>query len=300
MRWFYREGSEFTAFNNGGTFAKLVNENPDKGTATSHHVDNCHRCGGAGGSDAWKFTGWTCYRCGGLGREGGRNTKLYSAEKLEKLNVTRDKARAKRAAKAAAEAEAAWLRFNSENGYLADLMVEVVESFKDVWDAPPKLVNLLENAKKYGELSDKAFNYANLLVSWAFEKADREAGRNAESAASEYVGEVGTRLKGYTAVVAFVKRLEDRYYGYTPTANYMVKLKDADGNFLLYFGSSCPAHPDTEDENGFTVYGGLVEAGDTVTFNAGVSKHSEYKGEKNTMLKRPHWASVTPKVEETS
>lgn len=28
----------------------------------------CDRCGGRGGSDAWKYTGYTCYKCGGTGR----------------------------------------------------------------------------------------------------------------------------------------------------------------------------------------------------------------------------------------
>lgn len=27
----------------------------------------CDRCGGQGGADAWKETGWTCYKCGGTG-----------------------------------------------------------------------------------------------------------------------------------------------------------------------------------------------------------------------------------------
>jgi ssDNA-binding Zn-finger/Zn-ribbon topoisomerase 1 len=28
-------------------------------------TEPCQRCGGAGGAQAWKYTGWTCYRCGG-------------------------------------------------------------------------------------------------------------------------------------------------------------------------------------------------------------------------------------------
>ena len=31
----------------------------------------CPRCGGAGGADAWKATGWTCYECGGDGKVRG-------------------------------------------------------------------------------------------------------------------------------------------------------------------------------------------------------------------------------------
>jgi hypothetical protein len=29
---------------------------------------SCSRCGGAGGSEAWRHTGWTCYQCGGRGK----------------------------------------------------------------------------------------------------------------------------------------------------------------------------------------------------------------------------------------
>lgn len=29
----------------------------------------CGRCGGAGGADQWKATGWTCFQCGGSGRD---------------------------------------------------------------------------------------------------------------------------------------------------------------------------------------------------------------------------------------
>ena len=28
----------------------------------------CDRCGGAGGAEQWKYTGWTCYKCGGTGK----------------------------------------------------------------------------------------------------------------------------------------------------------------------------------------------------------------------------------------
>ena len=31
----------------------------------------CDRCGGAGGADAWAYTGWTCYKCGGEGKVPG-------------------------------------------------------------------------------------------------------------------------------------------------------------------------------------------------------------------------------------
>lgn len=75
----------------------------------------CSRCGGAGGAQKWDYTGWTCFACGGAGSTGERSLPLYTAEKLAKLNATRDKRRAKveaeRLAKEAArKAEAAATR----------------------------------------------------------------------------------------------------------------------------------------------------------------------------------------------
>lgn len=36
---------------------------------TRVYVDTvpCDRCGGAGSSEAWKYSGMTCYKCGGTG-----------------------------------------------------------------------------------------------------------------------------------------------------------------------------------------------------------------------------------------
>ena len=61
----------------------------------------CSRCGGAGGADAWKYTGWTCYKCGGKGTEHG-TWKVYTPEYEAKLNARRE---VKWAAQMAREAE---------------------------------------------------------------------------------------------------------------------------------------------------------------------------------------------------
>lgn len=48
----------------------------------------CSRCGGAGGADAWAYTGWTCYKCGGSGKEHGK-WKEYTPEYEARLNARR-------------------------------------------------------------------------------------------------------------------------------------------------------------------------------------------------------------------
>lgn len=59
-------------------------------------IVTCDRCGGAGGSNAWDYTGWTCYKCGGTG-------KIFS-KWIERTPEYEAKLAAKRAAKAQARA----------------------------------------------------------------------------------------------------------------------------------------------------------------------------------------------------
>ena len=47
--------------------AKIVYLRTDKNGTKYYANYTCPRCGGAGGSDKWAFTGWTCYECGGTG-----------------------------------------------------------------------------------------------------------------------------------------------------------------------------------------------------------------------------------------
>lgn len=55
----------------------------------------CIRCGGAGGSDAWAYTGWTCYECGGTGKGKDEIIKEYTPEYEAKLAERREKRRQK-------------------------------------------------------------------------------------------------------------------------------------------------------------------------------------------------------------
>ena len=50
----------------------------------------CSRCGGQGGADKWKWTGWTCHRCGGSRIDPTPEiVKLYTAEKKARLEAER-------------------------------------------------------------------------------------------------------------------------------------------------------------------------------------------------------------------
>lgn len=97
-KWFYRDGQEFVP----GPFPfKQINDH----AAETEESKTCFRCGGAGSSEAWAHTGRTCYQCGGSGNLGWKTVKLYSAEKLAKLNATAEKRNTKTAEKRRLRAE---------------------------------------------------------------------------------------------------------------------------------------------------------------------------------------------------
>ena len=58
------------------------------GTKYFEGMVTCDRCGGAGGADAWAYTGWTCYKCGGTGKVFDK-WKEYTPEYEAKLNARR-------------------------------------------------------------------------------------------------------------------------------------------------------------------------------------------------------------------
>lgn len=93
--YFYRHGAEAQG--------KKIHEcsKPSSHTKEVVRKDNCWRCGGAGGSQAWIHTGWTCYLCGGTGKGPQKWVKVYTAEKLAKLVAAQEKRDAKKAEKQA-------------------------------------------------------------------------------------------------------------------------------------------------------------------------------------------------------
>lgn len=98
----------------------------------------CHRCGGAGGADAWRYTGWVCYACGGNGVS-SKLRKIYTPERRAELDAINEKRAARKAAKEKAEREAeAEARKSSEHPLKAEHpeAFEVLEPvIEKIWDA---------------------------------------------------------------------------------------------------------------------------------------------------------------------
>lgn len=145
-------------------------------------------------------------------------------------------------------------------------------------------------AKKEAELEQKKAEMQEALKEIARKQAEREAKWQAEREASEYVGSVGDKI---TVEVTFSHEVSfDTQFG----TQYIYFFKDEAGNTLAW-KTSAMLWIDDLDENGNNIF---IRKGDKIRFTASIKEHSEYKGEKQTMLSRVRKIEmVSKKKEET-
>jgi hypothetical protein len=223
----------------------------------------CGRCGGLGGSDAWKHTGWKCYDCDGSGqhKNGPEEVRLYLAEELTKLNAAKEKrdtlAQLKRfaaEAKAKEEADARMLGFLAEYGELLTRAEKFEGRSEFIRDVRAK-------AMKDCKLTEKqAAALANAVTK--FEESDRR------KASSEYIGTVGARLRGLQVTVT--RRIFVPSSGaYNGGSLAITTLRTEFGETIVVKSNSfCPPK------------------GCVYVIDATVAEHSIYNGEKQTRLQR--------------
>lgn len=156
--WFERHGAKYT-----GTH-KLFAVDLVKGTAKYEYLDRCGRCGGAGGSDAWKFTGWKCFECGGSGIGPYRTVTLYSAERLGKLNATAAKRQATQLAKAQARQREFEAKAAAASAEFILAHKEEVDAMKNYAGRDNFLDDLVEKLGTYGSLSEAQLAAAAKVV----------------------------------------------------------------------------------------------------------------------------------------
>lgn len=249
--WLTREGTTYQG--------RVHSVDEAKGTAKYSYQDRCGRCGGAGGSMAWRFTGWTCYECQGTGIGPVRTERLYKADRLEKLNV----AQAKRDAKKAEKAEAARIEKEVELAKKLEAFEAENPGLVEAMEALPGdmfLADLVAKLKTWGSLTGPQVDAAKRSL-------DRLKAKAEARMASQYVGEVGKRME-FEVTVDHVIHLPALAYGFAPSSIYLCR--DAAGNRIVYKGS-----------------GNFAGKGETVKVKATVAEHSEYKEEKQTKISRP-------------
>lgn len=262
----------------------------------------CPRCGGAGGADKWKFTGWTCFACGGSGKaEGLSIRKEYTPEHQAKLDAAKEKRDAKKAAERkteqqqefekAAEKRQEWMQqngfdkdgftyvFTGKTFHLKDQLKEMgarfcsqlgwhidhpVEGFKMV----PVHMQFVTTIDSWGnthfrnDVDYQAYIQEKIIENGLFH-------------ASEWIGEIGKRIELELTLVN-VSTFNYKH-GFGAVLMTIYNLEDAAGNVFVWKTSGILLNEETDRE---------VAVGEKHLIRATVKEHCEYKGTKQTVLTR--------------
>lgn len=210
---------------------------------------SCSRCGGQGGAEAWKRTGFTCYKCHGDGGHRLVRETVYDREAFVKREA---KQQAKVAAKRAADqakADATKASFEAAHG---DLIAKVAQITKP----SAFLCDIIEKGNKYGSISEAQ-------AAAAYRAADTEIARQEQNKTAQWVGTVGDRIEITGTIVSRI--------AYASTFGVVVisVLKDKAGNIFVQKGR------------------GIGDKGEEVTIKATVKEHGVRDGVKQTIISRP-------------
>lgn len=255
---------------------------------TKYYADyTCQRCGGAGASDKWLYTGRTCYDCGGSGKSATPHIyKVYTPEYQAKLDARRAKRNEKRIAELEANAEQTrkeWLdkhQFN-ENGDTFKILGDtyaIKDELKALgakydsflgWHTKTSLegfksakINILDIANE--TLYGYAMNYTVDL-----EKLIAKDKPVEQEQTSEYIGNVGDKIDMIVTldhVAYWLNKFREWEHNYT----YLYSFKDDNGNVLVWQTSK----------------GLEIDDGEKVTIKGTIKEHNEYKEVKQTVLTR--------------
>jgi hypothetical protein len=228
----------------------------------------CCRCGGQGGSEAWKFTGWTCYRCNGACLDSPRRVPLYTADRLARLDATLAKRTAAKvakvmAARALVEAEANARRIAFQAVH-ADVLAWLEQAGRNAGEYREGFLgDMLRCALERAQWSPA--QQAAVYASHAKNRA-----RDAVRAGSQHVGQTGERI-AVTATVERVSYFDRRRFGYDNKYEtvYITTLRDGAGNAIVVKSTQF-----------------AVRAGSVLTLKGTVKEHGEYRGEAQTVLQR--------------
>ena len=255
---------------------------------TKYYADyTCQRCGGAGASDRWLYTGRTCYDCGGSGKSAIPHIyKVYTPEYQAKLDARRAKRNEKRIAELEANANETrkeWLdkhQFN-ENGDTFKILGDtyaIKDELKALgakydsflgWHTKTAL-NGYESAKiNISDIaSETLYGYAmNYTVD--LEKLITKDKPVEQEQTSDYIGNVGDKIE-MTVTLDHVAYWLNKFREWEHNYTYLYSFKDDNGNVLVWQTSK----------------GLALDDGAKVTIKGTIKEHNEYKEVKQTVLTR--------------
>lgn len=229
----------------------------------------CDHCG------AWFKFGMIYRHTSGVSCVVGHTCADKSLSVSDRYTLVLNRARAKVEATAkAAKAKAAAIKQAVEGGF---------EWLYNVEHADRILNDIASKGRHYGGLTVRQIEFVKSIHSGEHAKtvASREAAakaraeaREAEKAASNYMGEVGKPLTLSLEVLAVRERT---YTDVWPARTvYWHLMRTAEGNVVTYRGSVQ-----------------LGDRGDRVSMKATVKAHEEYQGTKQTVVQRPRELTMT-------
>lgn len=269
---------------------KAVYIRTDRNGTKIYHDYTCERCGGLGGCDKWAYTGWTCYDCGGTGETTKPQIiKVYTEEYRAKLDA-RNKKRAEEKRKKRAEEFRSNLQehiqkkgFNSEGKIY--IVIGDTYSIKDEireaggkWNPTPFGTWVFtERPNDFETIELEAdecliYHFEDGWIDWKSDIQETIKSKMPEDKIDgEYVGSVGERI---CADVTFVRRYtyeRPSFRGWGTDTIGINIFKDDAGNCIVWKSTSAFFPADN---------------GSRVKLKGTVKEHSEYKGEKQTLLQR--------------
>lgn len=254
----------------------------------------CQRCGGDGRIAYYgHIEQGICFECGGSGVSGNREIKVYTDAYGAKLKAQRDAREEAKRQKLIAESgewNKEWMEregFNAEgvtylvlgNTYeIKDELKAKGAKFNNLlgwhmadvqgYDAVPLNIEQVTQHLWNGRLDYG--NYTEIVELVQKLKDDAEQALKAERGdrVSEYIGTIGERRDFVCKMVGhFTYESHYSYYGET---NHIYKFEDENGDIVVWNTSSW-----LEDDK------------PEYRFKATVKEHSEYRGEKQTVIARP-------------
>ncbi|MCP4570571.1 MAG: hypothetical protein GY841_23550 [FCB group bacterium] len=263
-QWHYRDGGEYSG---PCTIVK-----PD--TAFIMVPRTCYRCGGAGGADKWRHTGYTCFQCGGAGHLGNRKEKLYTLEKIAKLDATREKRRAREEKK----------RRDKREAEEAERKTGLVKTQAENRATYPDAVEILERDDLKGFLAD---------IKEKHDTGHRLTERMAEAVLNAFKS-MQERAEQNTAIEAFETATTEQEFGRQDIKAALLSVKDYPDNYS-YDANAVVYKALWITEHGFKIFGTCprgvswpVDRGRVFYFKATI----EFKEEGFGFYKRPTLATL--------
>lgn len=261
----------------------------------------CERCGGVGGSDVWKFSGWTCFRCEGTGVDpDAQEQKEYTPEYRAKLDERNQIKREKHHQEIVEQSKIELAKTYPDH----KIYIVLGDTFKikDQIKADGGRFNNVhhwffskpvEGYKLHAVDLFDAYEFNNDGLPCYDKPKPVELPKEESDHQSEWVGSIKDRLTlkvklnhrhEYERQCFNVGGFRGEYYGRQTETAYIYTFEDEAGNKFVWNTGSIMGEFINKDQDQKSWRS--CKNGDVLEIKATVKKHGEYKGEKQTELQR--------------